>query len=276
MHWKRDVEVLTPLFNRGAYQDTPELRVPSIRGMVRWWFRQLEYQELENDEQRRPTQLDTIRDLENTAFGGVHSGAKASRLVFRVSQVRAQRAVPNPPTLPHDPQKPSPQAAFAPGAKFTLEVFTRYGNLNPELERKVEHALEVWLLLGALGLRANRSGGNVWPANGAAPDTPAALRTRLTELGCRWPVMLTGIEAGSTLDQLRAAATDTVDGRPDVFGQVRGGRIASKVKFKVVRLEGKLRLLVTAPDEHTLSAAREALRRKPQPARSKPETWQLI
>jgi CRISPR type III-B/RAMP module RAMP protein Cmr1 len=267
MHWKRDVEVLTPLFNRGAYQDTPELRVPSIRGMVRWWFRA----------------LGGTADEEKEAFGGMKkfgrqlaSEVMASRLVFRVSQVRAQRAVPNPPTLPHAPQKPSPQAAFAPGAKFTLEVFTRYANLNPELERKVEHALEVWLLLGALGLRANRSGGNVWPASGAVPATPAALRTRLNELGCRWPVMLAGIEAGTTLDQLRAAATDTVDGRPDVFGQVRGGRIASKVKFKVVRLEGKLRLLVTAPDEHTLSEARKALQSKQQKARSKTDTWQLL
>jgi len=37
-NWKRDIEVLTPLFNRGAYQDTPELRVPSIRGMMRGGF----------------------------------------------------------------------------------------------------------------------------------------------------------------------------------------------------------------------------------------------
>jgi hypothetical protein len=269
--------VLTPLFNRGAYQDTPELRVPSIRGMVRWWFRQLEYQELATDERQRRTQLAAIRDSESTAFGGVHGGAKASRLVFRVSQVRAIPANPKPLTLPHKQGgQGSPQAAFAPGVTFQLEVFTRLGDLGPELGRKVQNALEVWLLLGALGLRANRSGGNVWPANGAVPATPAALRTRLNQLGCRWPVMLAGIEAESTLDQLRAAATDTVNGRPDVFGQVRGGRIASKVKFKVVMLEEKLRLLVTAPNMHTLSEARKALQSKQQKALSVPDTWQLI
>jgi len=263
MHWKRDIEILTPLFNRGAYQDVPELRVPSIRGMVRWWFRA----------------LGGTADEEKMAFGGMMKfGVRragevmASRLVFRVSSAHLVRAVPNPPTLLHDSSKPSPQAAFAPGATFSLEVFTRFGDLSPELERKVQNALEVWLLLGALGLRANRTGGNVWPANGTVPETSAALRTRLTELGCRWPVMLTGLAVGKTLDQLRAAATDTVDGMPDVFGQVRGGRIASKVKFKVMRLGQQLRLLVFAPDQHTLNQARDALHGH----RSQPETWQPI
>jgi CRISPR/Cas system CMR-associated protein Cmr1 (group 7 of RAMP superfamily) len=263
MNWQRDIEVLTPLFNRGAYQDTPELRVPSIRGMVRWWFRV----------------LGGTPDEEKEAFGGMtrmgqrlRGQVNASRLVFRVSQIRAQRANPNPPTLMHDPRKPSPQAAFAPGATFHLEVFTRFGSLNPDLERKVENALEVWLLLGAIGLRANRSGGNIWPGNGSAPATPTALRARLTELGCRWPVVMAGPEAGSTLDQLRAAATDTVDGMPQVFGQVRGGRIASRVKFKIVRLGGRLRLLVLAPDQRTLDEARRAL----QGHRSNPETWATL
>jgi CRISPR/Cas system CMR-associated protein Cmr1 (group 7 of RAMP superfamily) len=229
--------------------------------MVRWWFRA----------------LGGTADEEKEAFGGMtrfgqrlRGQVNASGLVFRVSQVYAQRANPNPLTLAHKQGgQGSPQAAFAPGATFALEVFTRFGDLSPNLERKVESALEVWLLLGALGLRANRTGGNVWPANGAAPATSAALRARLNELGCRWPIMLVGVEVGATLDQLRAAATDTVEGIPQVFGQVRGGRIASKVKFKIVRLEGRLRLLVFAPEQQTLDNARQAL----QGHRSKPETW---
>jgi CRISPR/Cas system CMR-associated protein Cmr1 (group 7 of RAMP superfamily) len=264
MHWKRDIEILTPLFNRGAYQDTPELRVPSIRGMVRWWFRT----------------LGGTADEEKEAFGGMKkfghrlaNEVMASRVVFRVSHIRAQRAHPNPLTLPHKQGgQGSPQAAFAPGARFTLEVFTRFGDLNPELERKVENALEVWLLLGALGLRANRSGGNVWPVNDTVPGTPTALRVRLNELGCRWPVMITGLQAGAALDQLRAAATDTVEGLPQIFGQVRGGRIASKLKFKVVRLESRLQLLVFAPEQGVLDEGRRAL----QGHRSKPEKWQPI
>src|SRR5271165_4033918 len=100
MNWQRDIEVLTPLFNRGAYQDTPELRVPSIRGMVRWWFRA----------------LGGTADEEKTAFGGMEkfgdrrSGkVVASSLVFRVCSAHLVRAKKNLPTLLHDSGKPAPQ-----------------------------------------------------------------------------------------------------------------------------------------------------------------------
>ncbi|SRR5579885_631302 len=264
MNWQRDIEVLTPLFNRGAYQDTPEIRVPSIRGMVRWWFRV----------------LGGTPDEEKQVFGGMKKFGRqfakdvmASRLVFRVSQVRAPRANPDPPTLPHKQGgQASPQAAFAPGARFRLEVFSRFGPLDQGLQRKVESALEVWLLLGALGLRANRGGGNVWPADGTAPQTSAELHQRLNQCGCNWPVMLAGEQVGRTADELRRAATDTVDGMPHVFGKARGGREASKVKFKIARFSDGLRLLITAPDENTLRQAQAALKGK----LCKPETWQPL
>jgi len=273
MNWQRDIEVLTPLFNRGAYQDTPELRVPSIRGMVRWWFRELEYQSLPGSDPGRRDRLQQIREAEKLAFGGIHDGVSASRLVFRVSNVRAQRATATP-TLPHKQGgQASPQAAFPTGARFRLEVFTRRGDLPPELQTKVANALEVWLLLGALGLRANRSGGNVWPADGSAPNTPAELCARLNTLGCRWPVMIAGKEAGTTVEQLRAAATDTVNGAAWVFGYARGReRQASTLKFKIAKLEGSPRLLVFAPDTKVLEqAARELKGHK-----SRPETWTPI
>src|ERR1043166_7335138 len=68
MNWERDIQLLTPCFCRGAYRDQPEIRAPSIRGMVRWWFRA----------------LGGTPDQEKALFGGVHAGAVASRLVFRV------------------------------------------------------------------------------------------------------------------------------------------------------------------------------------------------
>ncbi len=265
MKWTRDIEVLTPLFNRGAYQDAPEIRVPSIRGMVRWWFRA----------------LGNSADDEKEAFGGIKKFGQrlkdqvnASRLVFRVGQIRA-RPAPKPgiPTLPHKHgRQASPQAAFEPGASFKLEVFSRFGPLRNDLQARVEAALEVWLLLGALGLRANRGGGNVWPADGTAPATRSELRQRLDRFGCKWPVFLAGRDVGNTLEALRQAATDTVDGMPDVFGRARGGREASKVKLKIVRLDTQLRLLVTAPQMEILDRARAALRGH----QSQPETWQML
>lgn len=265
MNWQRDIEIITPLFNRGAYQDTPEIRVPSIRGMVRWWFRA----------------LGRTADEEKEAFGGMkHFGQRlkwrvnASRLVFRISNVRAKQASPNPPTLPHKQAgQASPQAAFASGASFQLEVFSRFGALPTPLQQNVENALEVWLLLGALGLRANRSAGSVWPANGTAPNTPEELRTRLNTLGCHWSVMVAGKETGTTIEQLRAAATDTVNGVEWVFGFARGQkRQASALKFKTARFGDELRLLAFARESGVLDEARRRL----QGRRSKPETWRLV
>lgn len=266
MHWKREIEVLTPLFNRGAYQDTPELRVPSIRGMVRWWFRA----------------LGGTADEEKEAFGGMKRFGQrlagtvhASNLVFRITSATTRRASPNPATLPHKSGGlASPQAAFAPNAKFRLEVFTRLGSLRHDLQPRVEHALEVWALLGSLGLRANRGGGSLWPEE--SPATAADFKKRLAELKCSWPVYLAGIEIGDSALKLQVAATDTVPEPQWVFGSARGGRLASPLKLKVVRIDGRLRLLITAPDERTIAAAKEALFRKPIPALSLPATWTRI
>lgn len=52
----------------------------------------------------------------------------------------------------------------------------------------------------------------------------------------------------------------------------RTPRLASKVKFKIVRLEGRLRLLVTAPDDRMIAEARRAL----QGHKSRPDTWEKI
>jgi CRISPR/Cas system CMR-associated protein Cmr1 (group 7 of RAMP superfamily) len=257
MNWQQEIQLLTPCFCRGAYRDQPEIRVPSIRGMVRWWFRA----------------LGGTPDQEKALFGGVHAGAVASRLVFRVGSVSARRASPDPATLPHKAGgQASPQAALAAGGSFELAVTSRLNQIPPDLTRRIESALNVWTLLGALGLRANRAGGSLWPTDTVAPKTPAELRSRLTSLGCPWPVYLAGTEAGSNLEALRAAATDTVSEPKRIFGSARGSRLASPLKLKVVRFDNQLRLLITAPSADVIIEAQRHL----QGHRSKPETWQPI
>lgn len=258
--WSGEIEWLAPLFCRGAYKDWPEIREPSIRGMVRWWFRKLGGNPQEEKE----------------IFGGLKRFAgtekvAASKVVFRVTRQEATEAKPTPFTLPHKAEerdgKPSPQAAFKPEGWFHLEVFPRLGGLSPELETKLKNAIEVWVLLGSLGLRANRAGGSLWPKNGA-PATPSELRQQLEKFGCNWPAYLAGDEVGKTLDELRKAATDTLGGHPEVFGD-RNPRRASTVKMKIVRLDGRLRLLITAPEQDPLNDAKRLLANK----RAKGASW---
>ncbi|MDK2982628.1 MAG: CRISPR-associated protein Cmr1 [Thermococcaceae archaeon] len=36
-----ELEAITPIFMRGANQNRAEIRAPSIKGVMRWWFRAL-------------------------------------------------------------------------------------------------------------------------------------------------------------------------------------------------------------------------------------------
>jgi len=265
MNWQKNIEVLTPLFNRGAFQNTPEIRVPSIRGMAHWWFRKLGGSPAE----------------EKSIFGGMNGfaarevqGTVASQVVFRLIQVEAKKATQDPATLPHktNPGHRSPKAAFAAGAKFTLQVTNRFGKLDAGLEEKLRHALEAWTLLGSLGLRANRAGGSLWPLE-SAPSNPQELAQRLQSLGCKWPVYIAETGVGTTWEQLQKAATDTCSAPESVFGKIKNGRLSSPLKIKVIRLEGALRLLITAPSEQTIADAITALTNKPTPALSRPASW---
>ena len=103
----------------------------------------------------------------------------------------------------------------------------------------------------------------------AAPQTAADLRKRLDALACGWPVYLASEELGQELPALRAAATDTVSEPQWLFGSARWERLASPLKLKVARLSGKLRLLITAPEERMIAEARRALAGH----LTKPEAW---
>ena len=145
MNIKIPIAFITPCFCRGADcsdNGAPEIRPASIRGQLHWWFRA----------------LDGSPDDEKNIFGSVRNGAKASPLVVRVKYDSI--AEKKSPTLPHKPERPASKQAIADGVSFELRISTRLGGLSPDLEKKFFRALNAWLHLGALGLRATRGGGN--------------------------------------------------------------------------------------------------------------------
>ena len=68
IHIEEKLTLITPCFCAGADPKVAELRAPSIRGQLRWWFRV----------------LGGTPEKEKEVFGGVHEGAKASKIVVRV------------------------------------------------------------------------------------------------------------------------------------------------------------------------------------------------
>jgi hypothetical protein len=141
------ITFITPCFCRGAdcsENGAPEIRPPSIRGQLHWWFRALG---------------GTPQD-ENAIFGNVHGGMTASPLVVRVKHDGLLEAK-STPTLPHkNGGLAAPKLALPAGTKFDLLLSTRLRGLASALEAGFTRALEAWLHLGALGLRATRGGGN--------------------------------------------------------------------------------------------------------------------
>ena len=169
---RHQIEFITPLFSRGAYEDVPEIRPASIRGQLHWWFRALGGQP----------------DEEKAVFGGIHGGASASRLVVRVADLpRPPSPLQFHPTLPHKPsgQDPrsgpnAPKVAYPAGTRFTLIIGERFGGVRDIHAALVGRAVHSWLLAGSLGLRATRGGGSLhWSS---APMEGAAYRLQLGQL----------------------------------------------------------------------------------------------
>ncbi len=242
------LEFVTPLFSRGAYEDRPEVRPPSIRGQLHWWFRAL---------------WGNATD-EKAIFGGVHGGAVASKLVVRVSAVDG--IVGNVNTLPHKGGgQASPKAAFQAGTQFDLHILTRFGTMEKRLQSALDRTLETWLLLGTLGLRSTRAAGSFlrWkplPPLGEfshqPPDDFADYEAKCSKLLEGAPIRFALLgQSYLVAEQARRVVSDTLGGRDDNQGQNdlsrlndplgkigRGERKTSPLRFRIVGIGNAFRI----------------------------------
>jgi hypothetical protein len=226
-----------------------EARVASIRGQVRWWHRKAQLQPVCNVVwgQTTPSVI----------------GSKVSLCILPSPDAQHQKA----DILPHALDKSGkPRDALASDQFFKLRL-TRLVGCSPEAWEAALKAVKLWLLLGTIGLRANRAAGSVWPVGDWVPKDVAALGTELPKLGYSRPVMLAdkAILSHSSLHheptdalKLRHAASDTVKGHRQYFGEIQP-RTPSPLKMKVIRLDGECHLLLTGLDLAGMAAARKAL-----------------
>jgi len=265
--------LLTPCFSGaalGKHDEHAEMRIPPIRGHVRFWHRVL----------FDPADCNRVW---GSASGNQGQGSRVS--VRFVGPVSSRHADPKPAMLPHkpNPKQRGPRPALAVGEQFTLQLQRLVGCTKDDRGHDdwghAQDAVKLWLLLGGLGLRSNRAAGSVWPVGDWAPHDADALKSTLLALGLKgWSVALIGEGKGKSADELRETASDTIRGNPhrQVFGGINR-RKPSPTKFKVVRLGKSHALLAVAPacmirgeDGQQRSILREAERlllAKPDPDR---------
>jgi len=149
-----DCEVLTPMFLAGADPQQPELRPPSIRGAMRWWFRAIAGGIVGSTRE--------ILEMESRTFGASMEGSGQSRILLRTSTVIPERDVREFSPLPHK----NPNFRFKgikPGSNFTVILSS---NCNHESEQYLAAGLacfRVAWLLGGLGRRSRRGFGAFQP-----------------------------------------------------------------------------------------------------------------
>jgi CRISPR/Cas system CMR-associated protein Cmr1 (group 7 of RAMP superfamily) len=280
MNIELQISLLTPLFSRGAYEDLAEIRPPSIRGQIHWWFRALG---------------GTIAD-ERALFGGITNKGKgwkdcASKVVVRVSDIQGQ--TDQLPTLPHKSGGlAAMKIAYLPGTRFKLHVFTRFGGLDRHHELQCLRAVETWLLLGTLGLRSTRAAGSFeWqPTVGCPlagpPVSVEEFRRRVCTLVqdslLRFDVL--NKNYGDDAEQARTDVSNTIGGRDDKQGQsdllkirhplgmiAKEGRKTSPLRFKIYRFVDGFRVIaiwdgrkdVTRNELSDLSAVIQLMKSKP-------------
>ncbi len=132
------LEIVTPMFLRGADNETPELRPPAFKALFRYWWRAAVDK----------MNVNTLREKEGDLFG---STKVRSPLSIRIPGGTTPRIGEYRP-LPHKTNFQSP--AYSPNGTFNLALTA------PELT-EYEKIAKLSFLLGGVGNRSRRGFGSV-------------------------------------------------------------------------------------------------------------------
>lgn len=150
------------MFLAGAYQDKgnerPELRAPSVRGLLHWWFRAVAGGYLADHA--------VVRQREQRLFGGAGdaTGGTASAISVRVrATLRPSDIKPKPPV----PHKGFTFQCIKPDTPFTVSLSGSPYNPQPTALEAAEAVLTLAATLGGLGRRSRRGFGAFQPLSWA-------------------------------------------------------------------------------------------------------------
>jgi CRISPR type III-B/RAMP module RAMP protein Cmr1 len=202
-------ELITPCFCGGAAPDTQaEIRAPSIRGQLRWWFRTLG-----GFKSLSPT---PVREQEAMVFGSINGcEGRASQLVVRVRGISGSRLIS---TQAKDaegmngrvgtdrgyllfPLRNRPRGVFDESSlpKFDLNLVWRG---DPLLWKSIRALVTIFGNLGALGFRSRRAMGALSMSN-----APMLLQEAFSYFSDSSLLQVRGIAAKDGTDAIRVLAS---------------------------------------------------------------------
>ena len=151
-------KLVTPCILAGADSKKAEMRVPSIRGQLRWWSRALGYDDMPE------------------VFGGTDGEAKASILVLRDLTENIKYTVENAKSLagsdfdyflwPMRTPKHNPEAGKRGVLGADQEIHIKISEKKVKTDVTLpDQILKAFLLLGSLGTRSRRCYGSIYPTD---------------------------------------------------------------------------------------------------------------
>ena len=148
-------ELITPLFMSGADGTTPELRAPSIKGALRYWWRAINgHLPLEDKKDTGGKVIEKgLRTIEGDIFGDT---SRRSKIIIQGIDLIDNPIIVKEAKVPHKPFK---NDAFAKGLKFNLRIaVTKFNDFD---KAQLESLVFLTFTLGGLGNRSRRGFGSV-------------------------------------------------------------------------------------------------------------------
>jgi CRISPR type III-B/RAMP module RAMP protein Cmr1 len=142
------MQVISPLFSVGAYQEHPEIRAQSVRGQLRYWYRAMKGAQITDSKQ--------LFAAESAIFGATGAGSPVAVRIVPGECEQGEVRV-----LPHSTSKRFTKPATKPEGVFDIVLQVRPGGAIPD---DFDRALTLWLMLGGIGNRSRRMMGAVQPA----------------------------------------------------------------------------------------------------------------
>ena len=145
-----ECEIITPMFMAGADGKTPELRPPSIKGMMRFWWRAM----------NGHLPLDELWKKEGELFGASDEKIGRSKFALKIICSSNLKIDSYKPVTTNKPvtTKTFKAQAFVPERQFALLLTA---NSSFKEYETICNVLKVSLLLGGLGKRSRRGFGSV-------------------------------------------------------------------------------------------------------------------